>query len=301
MPIDRDTVLQVRSEALRVDYADREVMLYALGVGFGQDPLDERELPFVYEKQLRPLPTLATVLGWRTDLAGPIGIDFSQVLHSGHSLNLMRPLPTTASVVVSERVIGAFDKGRDKGALLLIEKSIRDAASDELLCSLVATILARADGGFGGPREGAPLPHGLPARTADLVIECATRPDQAFLFALSGDRNPLHRDPGLARSLGFPRPILQGLCLYGIACRAIVTGVCDFAPERISAFEARFCAPVFPGETIITEIWVDGPTVSFRSRAGKRDLVVLDHGRCIIGFPDLAAASSPPHGTQPAP
>lgn len=296
MPIDRDTVLQVRSADLHVDYTDREVMLYALGVGFGHDPLDERELPFVYEKQLRPLPTLATVLGWRTDLAGPIGIDFSRVLHSGHSLNLMRPLPAAASVVVHERVIGAFDKGPDKGALLLIEKIIRDAASGELLCSLVATILARADGGFGGPREGAPRPHVLPARAADLVIDCTTRPDQAFLFALSGDRNPLHRDPGLARSLGFPRPILQGLCLYGIACRAIVTGVCDYAPERISTFEARFSAPVFPGETIVTEIWIDGAVASFRARAKERDCVVLDHGRCTIGFPNGGALSSLPRG-----
>lgn len=285
MPIDPDKVLEVRSPELRVEYGDREVMLYALGIGFGQDPLDERELPFVYERNLRTLPTLATTLGWRTDLAGPIGIDFSKVLHSGQSLALMRPLPAAASVIVAERVIGAFDKGRDKGALLLIEKTIRDAATDETICSLVATILARGDGGFGGPREGAPAPHLLPARPPDLEVECATRPDQAFLYALCGDRNPLHRDPRYARRLGFERPVLQGLCTWGIACRAIVTGACDYAAERISAFEARLSAPVYPGETIVTDLWVDGPLVSFRSRVKERDIIALDHGRCILGFP----------------
>lgn len=283
MPIDPDKVLQIRSGDLRVDYTDREVILYALGIGFGHDPMDERELPFVYEKDLRVMPTLATMLGWRTDLAGPIGIDFSKVLHVGHSLTMLRPLPVAASVQVSERVIGAFDKGRDKGALLLIEKTIRDAMSGTLLCRLVATILARADGGFGGPREGVPLPHALPARTPDLQFECATRADQAFLYALTGDRNPLHRDPDLARTVGFPRPILQGLCTYGIACRAIVSTVCDYAAERIAAFEARFSAAVFPGETIVTDIWVDGTIASFRSRATERNVVVLDNGRCSIG------------------
>lgn len=285
MPIDADKVLEVRSPELRVDYGDREVMLYALGIGFGRDPLDERELPFVYEKDLRTLPTLATTLGWRTDLAGPIGIDFSKVLHVGQSLTLMRPLPAAASVIVAERVIGAFDKGRDKGALLLLEKTIRDAQSGALLCSLVATILARADGGFGGPREGAPAPHVLPDRRPDLEVACATRPDQAFLYALTGDRNPLHRDPALARQVGFERPILQGLCTWGIACRALVTAVCDYDPARISAFEARFSAPVFPGETIVTDLWVEGPVISFRSRVRERSIVALDSGRCTLGFP----------------
>jgi acyl dehydratase len=291
MPIDPQTILQVRSTDMRVDYADREVMLYALGIGFGHDPLDERELPFVLERNLRTMPTMATTLGWRTDLAGPIGIDFSKVLQTGQSLTLSRPLPTAASVVVGERVIGAFDKGRDKGALLRLEKTIRDAVSGELLCSLVATILARADGGFGGPREGAPSPHPLPGRVPDIEIECTTRPDQALLYALSGDRNPLHRNPALARSAGFERPILQGLCTYGIACKAIVTGVCDYASERISAFDARFSAAVFPGETVVTDIWVDGSVVSFRSRVKERGIVALDNGRCVTGFQASFTAS----------
>ena len=150
------------------------------------------------------------------------------------------------------------------------------------LCTLMSSTFARGDGGFGGPKDGAPEPHKLPDRKPDLVHECDTRPDQAFIYALSGDRNPLHRDPNVAKMAGFPRPILHGLCTYGTACRAVISSVCKYDAAKITGFDVRFSAPVFPGETIITEMWVDGPVVSFRSRLKERDVVVLNNGKCTL-------------------
>jgi acyl dehydratase len=191
-------------------------------------------------------------------------------------------MPVAAEILADERITGAFDKG-EKGAILLIEKTLRLKETGEKLCTLTATTVARGDGGFGGPKEGAPEPHALPTRAPDVVQACDTRPDQAFLYALSGDRNPLHRDPKVAKIAGFPRPILHGLCTYGTACRAIISTVCKYDPDRIAGFDARFSAPVFPGETIVTEMWVDGRVVSFRSKVKERDLVVINNGKCTLG------------------
>jgi len=193
-----------------------------------------------------------------------------------------KPLPAYAQITVNERVVGAYDKGKDKGALVIIERVIRDKRTGEKLCTLTGTAFCRGDGGFGGPKDGAPQPHELPSRAPDLLHETETRVDQALLYALCGDRNPLHRDPQIARMAGFPRPILHGLCTYGVACRAVLATVCDYDPARIASFEARFSAPVFPGETIITDLWVDGPVVSFRSGVKERDVVCLNNGRCAL-------------------
>jgi acyl dehydratase len=159
---------------------------------------------------------------------------------------------------------------------------IRLKDTGEKLCTLSSTTFARGDGGFGGPKEGAPEPHAIPDRKADLVHDCDTRPDQAFLYALSGDRNPLHRDPKVAKMAGFPRPILHGLCTYGTACRAIVSTVCHYDAAKITGFDVRFSAPVFPGETIATEMWVDGNIVSFRCKVKERDLMVINNGKCTL-------------------
>jgi acyl dehydratase len=238
-------------------------------------------LPFVYENGLRTVPTLATVVAWGSAIIGRTGINYLLVLHGEQRLTIHRPLPIAAELFAEERVAGLVDKG-DKGAILVIEKILRLKETGEKLCTLAATTVARGDGGFGGPREGAPEPHPLPARAPDLVHDCDTRPDQAFLYALSGDRNPLHRDPHVAKLAGFPRPILHGLCTYGTACRAIVSTVCKYDADKITGFDARFSAPVFPGETIATDIWVDGNIVSFRSRVKERDVVVINNGKCTL-------------------
>ena len=229
----------------------------------------------------KTVPTLSTVVSWGSAIIGRSGINYLYVLHGEQRLTVHRPMPVAAEILADERIIGAFDKG-EKGAIVLIEKTLRLKDSGEKLCTLVATTVARGDGGFGGPKEGAPEPHPLPARAPDLVHACDTRPDQAFLYALSGDRNPLHRDPKVAKMAGFPRPILHGLCTYGTACRAVISTVCKYDADRIAGFDARFSAPVFPGETIVTEMWVDGPVVSFRSKARERDLVVINNGKCTL-------------------
>lgn len=281
MPISYPEIMQLQATGTPFSYRDREVMLYALGIGFGRDPLNEAELPFVYENGLRTIPTLATVVSWGSAIIGRTGINYLMVLHGEQRLTMHRPLPVAAEITADERITGAFDKG-EKGAIVIIEKTLRLKDSGEKLCTLSATTVARGDGCFGGPKEGAPEPHPMPARAADLVHACDTRPDQAFLYALSGDRNPLHRDPRVAKMAGFPRPILHGLCTYGTACRAVISTVCKYEPDRIVGFDARFSAPVFPGETIVTEMWVDGRVVSFRSKAKERDVVVINNGKCTL-------------------
>lgn len=283
MPINYDELMQAKSTGLTASYSERETMLYALGIGFGRDPMNERELPFVYENGLKTVPAMATVIGWGAgSIMGKSGINYLMVVHGEQRVILHKPLPAAADVVMDERVLGVFDKGKDKGAVLVTERAMKDAKSGEKLCTLVSSIFARGDGGFGGPKDGAPEPHRLPERKPDLVHACDTRPDQALLYALSGDRNPLHRDPNVAKMAGFPRPILHGLCTYGTACRAVISTVCKYDPAKIAGFDVRFSAPVFPGETIVTEMWVDGSVVSFRSRLKERDVVVLNNGKCTL-------------------
>jgi acyl dehydratase len=280
--INYDEIIKFQSMGEEARYTDRDAMLYALGVGFGRDPMNAKDLRFVYENDLQTVPSFATVIGWGLPPLARSGINFLMAVQSEQRLTLHRPLPIEADVISDQRIVGAWDKGPGRGALILLEKVIREKSSGEKLCTMTGMLFARGDGGFGGPRDGAPAPHDLPERAPDLVVECDTRPDQALLFALSGDRNPLHRDPNVARMAGFERPILHGLCTYGIACRAVIAGVCDYDAKKIAGFDARFSAPVIPGETIVTQMWVDGSVVSFRSRVKGRDVLVLNNGKCTL-------------------
>jgi acyl dehydratase len=282
MALDYDKIMKLTTSSGETRYTERDTMLYALGVGFGRDPMDEAELPFVYENGLKAVPTMATVISFGSSVVGQTGINYLMVVHGEQRLTLHKPLPTSGEIVSEERVTGLFDKGKDKGAVLVSEKVIKLKSTGEKLCTLSSSTFARGDGGFGGPKDGAPEPHKLPERSPDLVHECDTRPDQAFLYALSGDRNPLHRDPKIAKIAGFPRPILHGLCTYGTACRAIISTVCKYDAAKITGFDVRFSSPVFPGETIVTEMWVDGNVVSFRSKLKERDVVVLNNGKCTL-------------------
>ena len=283
MPIVYDELMQAKSTGLTAKYGDRETMLYALGVGFMRDPMNEAELPFAYENNLQTVPTMATVIGWgQGGTMTKSGINYLMVVHGEQRLTMHRPLPSAAEVVFDERVVGVFDKGKDKGAVIITERVMKEKNSGDKLCTLMSSTFARGDGGFGGPKDGAPEPHKIPDRKADLVHEADTRSDQAFIYALSGDRNPLHRDPKIAKMAGFPRPILHGLCSYGTACRSVISTICKYDATKITGFDVRFSAPVFPGETIVTEMWVDGSVVSFRSRLKERDVVVLNNGKCTL-------------------
>ena len=268
---------------LPFSYRDTETMLYSLSVGLGRDSLDRHELAYVTERDGAPktMPSLATVLV--PDMFPPdLGWDYSQVLHAEQRLELYRPLPPAADLLINKRVAAAFDRGPKIGALVMFEAEARLAHDDTVLFTLGNTIVARGDGGFGGPNGKGPRPHRVPRREPDLSCDIDTRPDQALLYRLNGDRNPLHSDPGLARSVGFDGPILHGLCTYGVACHAILKTICNYDHTLISAFDARFSSPVLPGDTITTDMWQDGDTVSFQCTVQERDTVVLRNGRCIL-------------------
>ena len=176
----------------------------------------------------------------------------------------------------------AFDRGPSRGALILLEAEGRLASDDTALFTLGCTVVARGDGGFGGPAGKGPPPHRAPRREPDLNCEIGTRNDQGLFYRLTGDRNPLHADPDVARQVGFDRPILHGLCTFGIACNAILQTICDYDYALIEEFDARFSAPVLPGDTIRTDMWQDGNVVSFSCTAKERDAVVLRNGKCVL-------------------
>jgi len=211
-----------------------------------------------------------------------LGWNFTQVLHAEQRLQLHRPLPAAADLFVNKRIVDVFDRGPSRGAMILFEADGRLAKDDTAIFSLGMTVVARGDGGFGGVPGSAPPPHRAPRREPDLSCETGTRVDQALLFRLNGDRNPLHADPRTASEAGFQVPILHGLCTYGIACRAILQTICDYDYTLIEAFDARFSAPVMPGDTIRTDMWQDGNIVSFRCSAVERDVIVMRNGKCAL-------------------
>lgn len=266
---------------LEHSYTERDTILYALGLGFGADPLDEGQLKFVYEEGLMAVPTLAVVLAypgfWAKDPA--TGIDWRQVLHGEQGLVIHRPLPSSGTVVGRTRITEILDKGEGKGAILYSDREVYDKASGDLLCTVSGCAVLRGDGGFGGPNGPQPTPHAIPDRAPDLSLDLPTLPQAALIYRLSGDYNPLHADPKVAAAAGFPRPILHGLCTYGVAGHALLKLLCDYDPTRLRRMDCRFTAPVFPGETLRTEIWrEDGKQAAFRCRVVERDRIVLNNG-----------------------
>ena len=293
MPIYYPDILEQKTEPRTFTYGDKDVMLYALGIGMGRDPMDERELPFVYEKGLRVVPTAATVLaagaGRRGAAQAPdqkpglrvSQLNFLMVVHGEQKVELHKPLAAGGTYTAQSRTVGAYDKGKDKGAVVINETVWTDEAGEKV-ATLTGSTFARGDGGFGGPSEGAPEPHKVPDRKPDISVPFETRPDQALLYRLNGDRNPLHSDPDVAKKAGFPRPILHGLCTYGITCRAVLQEICDYDPDRILSHQARFSAPVFPGDTVTVDLWKDGDVVSFEARVLDRGATVIRNGKTVL-------------------
>lgn len=283
MPIAYPEILSLASEPQPFSWTDKDTMLYALGIGMGSDPMNEKELPFVYESGLKAVPTQATTVAWGAGPGiGKMGINFLLVVHGEQKVEFHKPLPTEASILATSRVIGAYDKG-DKGAVIYNETVLADAKAGEKIATLTGSTFARGDGNFGGPSEGAPEPHETPTRAPDRSVDITTRPDQALIYRLSGDRNPLHSDPKIAAAAGFPRPILHGLCTYGITCRAVLQEYCDFDPAKIKSHQVRFSSPVFPGETITVDLWKDGDVVSFEARVKSRGVTVVKNGKTLLG------------------
>jgi acyl dehydratase len=283
MPINQQKLMAVTVEDQPLSYTDGAALLYALGVGFGGNPLDRKELPYVYEApSLKTVPTLATVL-LPDDLLAGCGFDDRQVLHVALKLDLYRPLPAAAHLLANRRVVAVHDLGANKGARIVVQSEVRLAKDETALFSLASTLLAPGEGGFGGTPPGeASVPQVLPRRDPDLSCDIATRPDQALLFRLSGGRSSLHVESGAAHAAGFDRPMLQSRCSAGIACRAILKTICEYDYTLITAFAAQFAAPVYPGETLTTDMWQDRNIVTFRCTVKARNSVVLTHGRCTL-------------------
>ncbi len=274
-------------------WQQRDTMLYALSLGLGQDPLDAVALPYVYEGAsggLQVLPTFAVVLGYPGFWAREpdTGIDWVKLLHGEQRMTVHRPLPPAGAVVGRNRITHVVDKGEGKGAILVIERRI-ESPEGILHATLQQVNFCRGDGGFSTLDEGQPSDEPLPAlptapvdRPADWVDEQPTRAEAALLYRLLADPNPLHADPAVARTAGFERPILHGLASYGLACRALVRQCTCNDPGRLRTLDLRFASPVYPGETLRTEIWRQGDELLFHASVVERDRVVLSHGRATL-------------------
>jgi len=284
MPIDYDKLLSLKIPDVVQSYGPKDCMLYALGVGLGLDPLDEDQLAFVYEKNLKALPTMAVVLGypgfWAKEL--DTGIDWLKLVAGEYALELHQPLAPAGTLVGRTRVVEIVDKGVGKGAIVYSERVVSDKATGARIATIMQTTFCRGDGGFGGPpREQRPV-HQLPERAPDLVCDLPTRSEMALIYRLSADPNPLHVDPAVAKAAGFPRPILHGLGTFGVAGHAILKTQCAYDPARLNSIAGRFSAPVFPGETIRTEMWREDRTLGFRSKVLERDVVAINNGRADV-------------------
>ncbi|MEX1035796.1 MAG: MaoC/PaaZ C-terminal domain-containing protein [Sneathiella sp.] len=285
MAIDYDKLTNWKFDEIEQTYTYKDSILYALGVGVSMDPLDMDQLRFTYEEDLLALPTMAVVLAYPGFfLKQPeFGVDWVKVLHGEQGIEIHKTLPAEGTVIGTTKITEIIDKGEGKGALMYSTREIHDKSSGDHLATLTSTTFCRGDGGFGGPKIEAPKPHTLPERDADSVVELATLDQAALIYRLSGDFNPLHADPRVATSAGFKAPILHGLCSLGVAGHAILKQACGYDPSKLKSFNLRFTSPVYPGETIVTEMWHDGNVTSFRCKVKERDLVVLNNGYAEIG------------------
>ena len=261
-------------------YTENDSILYALGIGFGQEPTNPQQLKYVYEKNMQTFPTMAVVLGypgfWMKDPKA--GVNWVKLVHGEQRLKIHRPLPTSGRVIGRGRITHVIDKGADKGALVLSERTLQDPEGN-LYVTMNSTTFCRGDGGLSQSDETPTALQATPDRAPDLVCELPTLPQAALIYRLCADNNPLHADLEVAANAGFPRPILHGLCTYGVAARAIVQAACNNDATRLTQMDTRFSSPVFPGETLVCEMWRDGnEAIRFRAKVKERDIMVLSHG-----------------------
>ena len=263
MPIDPNAV-GTTSDPVERSWTSKDCLLYAVGVGAGT-----QELPFVTENssgvEQQVLPTFAVIVG-----GGGGGImrsvgdfDFSKLVHGEQSFTLHSPIPVEGRVRTVSKIVGIYDKG--SGAVIETEAESVDAETEEPRFSTRSSVFIRGEGGFGGDR-GPSKRTELPEREPDHTVTYQTRPEQALIYRLSGDRNPLHSDPQFAKLAGFDRPILHGLCTYGFTGRALLHTLCDSDPARFTAMSGRFTSPVFPGEKLEVAMWADGGETVFETR-----------------------------------
>ncbi len=248
------------------EYYDRDVMLYAVGVG-------ATELDFVFERNLKVLPTFAVIPGFSAmmGLISTVEINPVMLLHGEQRIKLHKPIPTKGNLTTTGKVTGVYDKG--KGALVVVDAETKDEQG-ELLFVNTASVFLRGAGGFGGER-GPEAGNKPPDRAPDKTVDMQTAPNQAMIYRLSGDRNPLHVDPAFAKMAGYDTPILHGLCSMGFAGRAVLGAYCDNDPARMTGLEVRFTGVVFPGDTITTAMWDEGSgRIILQAKTQRGDVVI---------------------------
>ena len=283
MPINPDAI-GAKTAPQPFEWTDRETLLYALGVGAGtQDLAFTTENSHDIEQQV--LPTYAVIACPAWGAAAEVGnFNWAMLLHGSQQIRLHRPLPPSGKLNASSEVADIQDKGEGKNAILVLKGTGTDPETGEVVAESVSTAVIRGEGGFGGQPGERPVAPTFPDREPDAKVALATTEDQPLIYRLSGDRNPLHSDPWFAQTLaGFPKPILHGLCTYGVAGRVLVAELGGGDATKIRAVGARFTSPVFPGETLTTSVWRTEPGYAvFRTEAAEADgsnsRLVLDDG-----------------------
>ena len=277
MPLDYQRIMAYRPADIPIDYGPRDCIIYALGIGIGMDPMDWGQLKFVYEKELTAFPSMGVILGRHGPLLRPeFGVDQRMMVAAALRLVLHEPLAVAGKLTARPRVREVIDKGPDSAAIIEMTRDLL-GPDGRLVATVDNSTLVRKHGGFGGKmREIAP-PHEVPTHAPDAVVELVTPPNLALVYRLNGDENPLHADPDRARSVGFPRPILHGAATFGIASHAVVRHI-GYRAEDLASIEARFVRPVYPGDTLRTELWRSGNRISFQCSALGRDGLVLNNG-----------------------
>jgi acyl dehydratase len=271
-------------------YTERDTMLYALGLGVGEDPLDAEQLCYVYEKNLQAIPTMAAAFAWpKSWMRNPdTGIDYLKLVHGEQDVRWFRPMPVAATILSRTRVSRVCDKGAGKGAVVEVLRDLIDQSSGATLAEVRQVSFLRGDGGFSAT-DGIsdPPPEALgavPDRVADLQWEVRSPPQAALIYRLSGDSNALHADPEVAAKAGFARPILHGLATYGMACYATLRAASGNDAARLNRLATRFTAPVYPGEAVQFEFWRESENLlRLRARVDARGVVVLNNGIVELG------------------
>lgn len=296
MTIDPEKLLAFSIPQAEQVITPRDVALYALSVGVGQDPLCMRELSYVDPlRGPRVMPSMALVLAHPGFWLGQpdSGVDPASVLHADQEIEILSPLPATGLIRSSTRITGLVDKGLGKAALLRTE-TVLEGKEGQKLARLSRTTYLRGGGGFGGNDEPSAARPAPPEGPPLHLVRHTTREEQALLYRLNGDLNPLHSDPAVAQRAGFSRPILHGLCTAGVVCRALLRTLVSYEEERLTGLRLRFAAPVMPGETLITEIWANG---RFRTRVEGQDRIAIDDGQAIFSS-SPATADKPDLSTE---
>jgi acyl dehydratase len=282
--MDLSAVKAFRFSLAKQSYTSKDSILYALGLGFGERPTDPSHLQFVYEQNLKSVPSMCAVLAhpgfWVS--APTLKINWQTLLHGEQSFEILQTLPPAGNVRAEYEILAVEDRGSGKGSVLHMVKRLYDVESGVQIASLTSLYLLRGDDGQGSFGI-APSPlNALPDRSPNQIVNIRTLPQSALVYRLSGDLNPIHADPVAAKRAGFPGPILHGLCSMGIAVRGLIESVAEGEPERLAAVAVRFSQPVMPGETISLEIFDAADGIRFRARALERNVVVLDRGSAVL-------------------